>query len=156
QIRIKFCGITNIEDAIAATDLGAWALGFNFYVGSPRYIAPDRAANIVSEVPDSVHAVGVFVNPPADHIKAVSAATGISMIQLHGDESPAFCSELSGLEIIKAFRPQKLEDLETITSYPPLDYVLLDAASAARFGGTGQLSNWDIAMEAARQHRLVL
>jgi phosphoribosylanthranilate isomerase len=156
QIRIKFCGITNAEDALNAAGLGVWALGFNFYAGSPRYISPGCAADIIGQLPDGVQAVGVFVNASVDEIKAIMDTTGISMIQLHGNESPAFCRSFSSNKIIKAFRPQTMEDLKAIETYPPLDYILLDAAAAEGFGGTGQIGNWEVAAQAAPKNNLLL
>jgi phosphoribosylanthranilate isomerase len=87
---IKVCGITRLTDALHAVDQGATALGFVFWPRSPRAVTPERAAEIVAELPSSITTVGVFVNEPIDGIRAIVARTGITTVQLHGDEPPAY------------------------------------------------------------------
>src|SRR5215208_3270001 len=93
---IKICGITNLDDALAAVAAGADALGFNFYNLSPRYITPQRAREIIEQIPTSILTVGVFVNEEAPFVKSIAQEAGITALQLHGDESPSYCGELAG------------------------------------------------------------
>ena len=145
MVRVKVCGITNLNDARASVEAGAYALGFNFYPKSPRYLPPLEAAKVISQLPERVVAVGVFVNEPdSTAIKAVAKMAGIHAVQLHGEESPSFCKSLNGLFIIKAlrvgddFRPAEAARFET-------DAILLDAFKAGLYGGTGQAFDWTIA-----------
>ena len=142
---IKVCGITNLEDALAAVEAGADALGFNFYRRSPRYIAPDAARSIIEELPSTVMKVGVFVNEgePVE-VERISDYAHLTAVQLHGDESPEYCSQLRGRFTIKAlrvqddFEPQSVKDYET-------DAILLDAYTAGARGGTGRVVDWEVA-----------
>src|SRR5215218_9138704 len=92
---LKVCGITRLTDALHATQQGATALGFVFWPRSPRYVAPERAAEIIAELPDTVTTVGVFVNEPIDGIRSVVAKAGLMAVQLHGDEPPAYADALT-------------------------------------------------------------
>ncbi|MBA3913309.1 MAG: phosphoribosylanthranilate isomerase [Acidobacteriales bacterium] len=154
--RVKVCGITRLEDALAAMDLGAWALGFNFYPKSPRYVSVGRAKLIIGQVRRTAMTVGVFVNPSLADVHEVSAATGITAIQLHGDESGDFCADLAPLTVIKALRLSTAADLEGIERYGRADYILMDAAVPGEYGGTGQLSDWDLVVQAGMKRRLIL
>src|SRR5215207_1809881 len=102
--RVKICGITNLADALAAIDAGADALGFNFYKGSPRYLAPQAARLVVRELPPDVLCVGVFVNESQEVVESAVAESGVGAAQLHGDETPEFCAGLSVARVIKALR----------------------------------------------------
>src|SRR3954468_10403346 len=104
MVFIKVCGITNLEDALAAVESGADALGFNFYRRSPRYIEPARAREIVGRVPPEVLCVGVFVNEESERVRRVVAESSVAAAQLHGDESPSYCEDFMGLRVIKALR----------------------------------------------------
>lgn len=142
---VKVCGITNLEDALAAVDAGADALGFNFYHRSPRYIVPEDARRIIAELPATLMSVGVFVNEsePED-VERIADAAGLTAVQLHGDESPEYCSALSNRFTIKAlrahanFEPQVVKDYET-------DAILLDAYARDVRGGTGRVVDWEVA-----------
>lgn len=142
---IKVCGITNLEDAVAAVAAGADALGFNFYRRSPRYIAPEDARRIIKELPVALMSVGVFVNEKEpEEVARISERAGLNAVQLHGDESPAYCAALQGLFTIKAlrvtedFEPQSVKDYET-------DAILLDAYVKDARGGTGRVLDWEVA-----------
>lgn len=153
-IKIKICGITNLEDALDAIELGADYLGFNFYPDSPRYIEPKKAAYIFDEIPFSVSRVGVFVNEEASKVIDLSTELNLDLLQFHGDETPEYCSEFAR-PVIRVFRPQSEIDLEKIRSYD-VDYLLVDAYVKNSFGGTGVISNWDLARSAAEHRPLFL
>ncbi len=155
RVRVKICGITNIEDAMAAVDFGADALGFVFFKGSPRYISPDAAANIIGKLPPFLTTVGVFVNEKPETVKHIMASTGIDVVQLHGDEPPEMCRVAA--RVIKAIRIKSLESLEPLFGYQEtVSAFLLDAFSPDGFGGTGQKFNWDIAVEAKQFGKIIL
>jgi phosphoribosylanthranilate isomerase len=148
--KIKICGITNLDDALFAASQGADALGFNFYGKSPRYISPEKAAGIISKLPGGVSRVGVFVNETLENILDIARVSGISVIQLHGDESPPFVKELKDaarLWIIKAIRVSPDFAPEDVLKYKA-DAILLDAFSKNEYGGTGEGFNWDMARQA--------
>ncbi|MDQ3061329.1 MAG: phosphoribosylanthranilate isomerase, partial [Acidobacteriota bacterium] len=129
--KVKICGITNLEDALLSAKFGADALGFNFYEKSPRYIAPEKAREIIKELPAHVLTVGVFVNESLNKIIESAATAKLGAIQLHGEETPEFARELkakSNLEIIKAFRVSPKFKPEDVLQYK-IDAVLLDAYS---------------------------
>jgi len=150
-MKIKICGITLIEDAILASKLGAWAVGFVFVKSSPRYIEPEKASKIINNLPENLEKVGVFVNSSAEEIKNIRKLTGITKIQLHGDETAEFCSELSELNIpvIKALRIKNENDLNVISQYEGKVFaVLLDAHSDTEYGGTGKSFDWNILLKA--------
>ncbi len=145
MVAVKVCGITNLKDARASVEAGANALGFNFYSQSPRYISPLDAARIIQQLPESVLAVGVFVNELDDEaIQTVAKTTGIRAVQLHGDESPSFCKSLNGLFVIKALRVGDGFDPAEAAKFKT-DAILLDAFSAGVYGGSGKLFDWTIA-----------
>ena len=153
--KIKICGITNYDDARAAVDFGADALGFVFFRESPRCITPEKAAAITSKLPVFVTTVGVFVNERAEEILKIIEDTGIDVIQLHGEESPDAC-RLSR-RVIKGIRVKSLESLEPLARYQNLvSAFLLDTFEPHMPGGTGQVFNWDIAVEAKNFGRIIL
>ena len=155
MIQIKICGITNIDDAMAAADSGADALGFVFFKKSPRYITPEKAAAIISRLPVFVTSVGVFVDEPGEEILKIVEETGIDVIQLHGDEPPESC--LLPRRVIKGIRVKSLESLEPLSEYQNIvSAFLLDAYAPGMPGGTGQVFNWEIAIEAKKFGRIIL
>ena len=150
-MRIKICGLTRKEDAYLAQKLGAWALGFIFYPPSPRYIAPEKAADIIRHL--TTPAIGVFVNQIEDVLKIANTAH-LKGIQLHGDETPEECriikKSFSGF-IIKAFRPKTEKDIEAIKTYENIiDYILIDAADGRQYGGTGKTADQTLAAKAEK------
>jgi phosphoribosylanthranilate isomerase len=154
--RVKICGITSPGDALAVADAGADAIGFNFYVKSPRYIPLHKAALIAKELPASVQVVGLFVNSSVDEITHSIEELRLDMIQLQGDEHPSFLSKLPNRSILKAFRfdaanaPQIRDFLSECIRFgrPPVA-VLADAQVPGSYGGTGQACDW----EAIARHR---
>ncbi|MDQ3491454.1 MAG: phosphoribosylanthranilate isomerase [Acidobacteriota bacterium] len=150
--KVKICGITNLEDALHSIKLGADALGFNFYEKSPRYVTPEDAALIIGRLAPVVLKVGVFVNETVEKIIETSEIAKFDAIQLHGDETPDFCSEVNAgtkLDIIKAFRVTGKFNIEEVLEYN-VDAVLLDAYSSNGRGGTGETFNWDIACKVSK------
>lgn len=151
--RVKICGITNIDDALAAADYGADALGFVFYEKSPRYISPENAGRIIRSLPPFITTVGLFVNESRKEVEKITALSNIDVVQLHGNEPPEDC--LLSRRVIKAIRVKDLRDLEALGAYR-VSAFLLDAYTEGLFGGTGQVFNWDIAIEARKFGKIIL
>jgi phosphoribosylanthranilate isomerase len=154
KVRVKICGITNLDDAMAAVRYGADALGFVFFPESPRYITPEQASQIVRALPPFVTTVGVFVDRTPEDIQDIMEISGLEAAQLHGSESPDTCGEVR-CKVIKAIRVKELSDLEPLDHYKVSAY-LLDTYSPDSFGGTGRIFNWDIAVEAKRFGPIIL
>lgn len=135
SVWVKTCGITNAEDARAAVEAGAAALGFNFYTRSSRYVAPELAAEICTRITPSVCRVGIFVNAARQYVASVAQQVGLSAVQFHGDESPVDCC---GWEywVIKAIRVRDDTAAEAARLYD-VDFVLADSYVEGRFGGSG-------------------
>ncbi|HEV2882346.1 MAG TPA: phosphoribosylanthranilate isomerase [Pyrinomonadaceae bacterium] len=147
MVKVKVCGITNRADALAAVEAGADALGFNFYARSPRYIAPEDARRIIAALPPGVMCVGVFVNEEsAATVARMAKESGVSAVQLHGDESPEYCAAMGGHEVIKALRVGKDFAPEAATAYPAQS-ILLDAYDPRARGGTGETFDWTLARQ---------
>jgi phosphoribosylanthranilate isomerase len=147
---IKICGITNLEDAVAALAMGVDALGFNFYKPSPRYITPQNAREIIEQLPDSVLKVGVFVNEQSpDHVRQIANESGITALQLHGDESPDYCHDLADLDVIKALAVGHDFDTKVIQHYR-VNAIMLDTKHNKLRGGTGHTFDWSIAQEVSK------
>ncbi|HLM02061.1 MAG TPA: phosphoribosylanthranilate isomerase [Pyrinomonadaceae bacterium] len=145
--KVKICGITNREDALLSAKFGADALGFNFYEKSPRYIAPEKAREIIEQLPPEILKIGVFVNESLEKICETAETARLDGVQLHGEETPAFAREIkarTNLEIIKAFRVSPEFKPEDVLQYET-DAVLLDAYSRHEHGGTGETFDWEIA-----------
>ncbi len=152
--RIKVCGITRLEDAQLASVLGVDAVGFVFYPKSPRYIAPDKAAAIIRQLPPFVSAVGLFVNPTQEEIAEVLKTVPLGVIQLHGDETPAFCKS-QRQRVLKAISVGSKDDLKKASGYDCP--ILLDAkAPAGVYGGSGTTFDWSLLEGFTHPHPLTL
>ncbi len=148
SLKVKICGITNAADALAATEAGADLLGFVFWKSSPRCITPEAAADIIRQVPPFVVKVGVFVNAPEELVFGAINQCGLNLLQFHGDEPPEYCVKF-GLMSMKAFRIRDAASLNDLPKYTT-DAWLLDTWSPETRGGTGEIFNWDLAIEAQR------
>ena len=143
MVRVKICGITNKEDALKASRLGAWALGFVFTPKSPRYIPAQEARKIIAAIPPFVTAVGVFVNETEETVKHVADLCGIKTLQFHGDETPLYCGRFKGYQTIKAFRVKEGFDFGILNRYAVSGY-LLDTYQENLYGGSGKTFGWEI------------
>lgn len=153
MVRVKICGITNIDDAVAAIDYGADALGFVFYEKSPRFIPPEKAGQIISSLPPFITTAGLFVDENRNKVEKITVQNNIDIVQFHGNESPEAC--LLSRRVIKAIRVKDLKDLDSLGDYQ-VSAFLLDTYTEDLYGGTGQVFNWDIAIEAKRFGRIIL
>ena len=153
-MKVKICGITNLEDALVAAYLGADALGFIFAKESPRAVTPETARDIIKKLPSSIVSVGVFVNKPEEEILSIIEQTGIGCVQLHGNEMPADYSKIN-IPIIKAFRVNEHFQADTLEQFPAAAY-LLDAYVIGTAGGTGKTFDWDTALKAKAFGRIIL
>jgi phosphoribosylanthranilate isomerase len=157
-MRVKFCGITRLDDAEHAARLGAWAIGLNHWEGSPRRCEPDVAAEIGTALHRRLEVVGVFVNAGLDEIARTVENERLSMVQLHGDEGLSFCREVgrrTGLKVIKAIRVRSGADLDLARSYRT-DFHLLDAHSPGVPGGTGESFDWELLRDRRSRVPLIL
>ena len=155
MVKVKICGITNLDDALTAVEAGADALGFVFCSLSPRRVFPEQAADIIRQLPPFIQTVGLFVNEESSVVNAIADQCGLDIIQLHGEESTHYCNSIRR-RVIKAFRVKDITTLESLSQYQ-VSACLLDTWSPAAYGGTGHTFNWEIAAEAAhRGYRIVL
>jgi phosphoribosylanthranilate isomerase len=148
--RVKICGITRPADARRAAELGAWALGMVFWPGSPRRCAIEDAEAIGAELRRRLELTGVFVNATLDEVASAADRCGLTLLQLHGDEGPAFCREAArrtGCEVMKAVRVRDAAQVQDLQRFHT-DFHLLDAYSPRSPGGTGETFAWEL----ARQH----
>jgi phosphoribosylanthranilate isomerase len=147
---IKICGITNLDDALAAVAVGADALGFNFYKPSPRYITPQRAREIVEQLPETVLTVGVFVNEESpDAVRSIANEAGVRALQLHGDETAEYCHQLAAnYDVIKVFAVSDTFDFHAAQAYE-VEAIMLDTRHNTLRGGTGRVFDWSVAQQAA-------
>jgi phosphoribosylanthranilate isomerase len=150
---LKVCGMTRLADALHALQQGATALGFVFWPTSPRAISPQDAREIIAALPPGTTSVGVFVNEPPEQVREVVTASGVTAVQLHGDEDPEHFDFLE----CPLLRSVTLDDLaETSRGWPKETTWLLDASDRVRRGGTGTPIDWDRAAVVARHHKVVL
>jgi phosphoribosylanthranilate isomerase len=154
-VRIKICGITNTEDALAAAELGADAVGFVF-APSPRQVSPEKAREVIMALPPLVQAVGVFVDEDSEKVTSIADFCRLDLFQFHGNEPAAYCARF-GRRVIKAVRVQNQGSLEGCSEYRSIvDAFLLDTYVSGRSGGTGLTFDWNLALEAKRYGRIIL
>ncbi len=153
-MKVKICGITNIDDALYAAELGADALGFIFVKSSPRFVTPKAARKIIQELPPFIIPVGVFADVPKEEIVEMIEQTGIKCVQLHGNETP---EQLAGfpVPVYKSFRVDSSFNPEILRRYKGSAY-LLDTKISGELGGTGKTFNWEIAVKAKECGRIIL
>ena len=156
--RVKICGITDRADAALAAELGAWAIGLIFHAPSSRACPVDAAERIGAELKRSVALTGVFVNATLDQIAETAERCSLSLLQLHGDEGPAFAREAARRTGCKVMKAMRVRDAASIRSLEPfrVDFHLLDAHVPGRFGGTGETFNWELAAAHDRTVPIVL
>jgi len=153
SVKVKICGITNVADGLAAAEAGADILGFVFCEQSSRNLSVAQAAAIISELPSFVLKAGVFVDAPEEFVARAVGQCSLSLLQFHGDEPPEYCTQF-GIMSMKAFRIRDGESLKRIPDYLTEAW-LLDAYTAGKPGGTGEIFNWDLAVEAKKFGRPV-
>ena len=152
--RVKVCGITSREDAVAAVEAGADALGFVFVPGTPRCVHPEVAERIVGGLPPFVTSVGVFMNQPLEEVLRITARCGLQAVQLHGDEPEEYSRRIP-LRVIKAVRVRDAESLRILPTYPAHAF-LLDAFVEGQAGGTGTPISWELAVQAKGHAPIIL
>lgn len=158
MMRVKICGITNLEDAEEAVGLGAWAIGLNHHPESPRLVASDVAAEIGAALKRRCEVAGVFVNSTLDEVARAATEEQLTMLQLHGDEGPAFCAEAArrtGCKVIKAVRVRSAADIQAAEAFRT-DFHMLDAHRGGTPGGTGESFDWELATSRRSDVPLIL
>jgi phosphoribosylanthranilate isomerase len=148
---VKVCGTTNLDDARRAADLGAWAVGLIFWPDSPRRCEIGAAEEIGAELRRKLELTGVFVNAPLEEVAETAERCGLGLLQLHGDEGPAYCREAerrTGCRVMKAVRVKDAAQVQALQPFR-VEYHLLDAYVPGTPGGTGESFNWEL----ARAHR---
>ena len=157
NVKIKICGITNVDDAHCAVDCGVDFLGFVLYRKSPRAISPEGIRDIIAQLPDEaeVRTVGVFVNETVQAVQETLDVTGLDIAQLHGYEAPDMAQTLGVERTWKAFGLDAPDDVHNVLAYPA-SAVVLDAFAPGVWGGTGETGNWDLAAQVAEQRAVVL
>jgi len=143
MVKVKICGITNLEDAINAVESGCDGLGFMFYKKSPRYISPHKAKDIIRLLPPDTIRIGVFVNLHEKTIKRIAELCNLNILQFHGNESPEFCQRFFNYKIIKVFRVRNKIDLKQLIKYKTFAY-LFDTFVKSKIGGTGKIFDWSV------------
>lgn len=143
MVKIKICGITNLEDAQDSLRAGCDAIGFVFYRKSPRYIRPEAASRIIRELPENTIKIGVFVNAREKTIRRIAKLCKLDILQFHGSESWEFCKKFKTDKVIKAFRVKEAIDLKKILRYKTFAY-LFDTFIPSKLGGTGKKFDWKL------------
>jgi phosphoribosylanthranilate isomerase len=157
-LKVKICGLTNLDDALAAVEAGADAVGFVLYRNSPRFVDPNIVRAIVQALPPLVLPVGVFVNESVETVRDTMDSCGLALAQLHGDESSAYCEQV-GRPVLKALRVKGRISALAIAEYQGRAGVrgfVLDACSDQAYGGTGTLADWSLAADIAKTCRILL
>jgi phosphoribosylanthranilate isomerase len=157
--QVKICGITNVEDARAASEAGVDAIGLNFYPRSPRALSVEKAVELRALIPPGVRVFGVFVNAEASEVLKIFREVRLDALQLHGDETRAAVAQLARIApVFKALRVGPGFSAATLENYQDVLGFLFDTADAGpgQYGGTGRLADWGVAQQAARSHRVIL
>ena len=154
QVKVKICGMTNLKDVKVAVDGGVDAVGFIFYKKSPRSVTMQVVREIVLELPPFVDSVGVFVNETAEQINKIADHCKLDRVQLHGDESPAFCKKIRR-RVIKVIRVKDIQSLKKLSDYSVSSF-LLDTFSEDQYGGTGKVFDWNLAYSAKKYGPIIL
>jgi phosphoribosylanthranilate isomerase len=154
MVRVKICGIKRLEDAVAAVDAGADAIGLNFWRPGRRYIAPETARVIARVLPPFVARVGVFADEDPETIRKIAALCALDALQLHGSESPEFCRQFDR-PVIKSVKIRGPESVEGLARYDVAAF-LLDAHVPGEMGGTGQRFDWSLAVRAKEAGPVIL
>ena len=152
---VKICGITSVEDAFAACDHGAEALGFIFFERSPRYLKPMEARKIIQTLPPGIAKVGVFVNPEISLVRNLREYCRLDFIQFSGDELPDLCSQIPASILLKAVSGYPREGPGDLDLYRARAF-LIDSREPGFFGGTGKYSDWGLAKAIGKKHPIVL
>ncbi len=143
NVSVKICGITSLQDAVGCVAAGCRGLGFVFYRKSPRYVRPEKAREITAGLKPGIERIGVFVNAPASRVRKIARSCRLTMLQFHGEESPAYCDGFKQYKVIKAFRLKSADGLKAVGRYRTYG-VLFDTYDARSRGGTGKTGNWDL------------
>ena len=154
QIKVKICGMTQLKDALFAVEQGVDAVGFIFYKKSPRAVTMKTVREIITKLPPLVDTVGVFVNESAERVNKIADYCGLDLVQLHGEESPAFCRKIHR-RVIKAFRVKDLQSIKQLEKFPVSGF-LLDTFSDDLHGGTGKTFDWNLALPAKKMGPVIL
>jgi phosphoribosylanthranilate isomerase len=154
-MRVKVCGITRLEDAQLAADLGAFAIGFIFWPQSPRYIAAEEARSIVRALSPLVAPIGVFVDQPQAEVNAIADCVGLEAVQLHGNETPDYSKGINR-RVIRAIGLRDPMDMQSLAEWPPDVTMLLDAYDPEKRGGTGRIVDWTVAAAIASVRPTIL
>ncbi|OGP13491.1 MAG: hypothetical protein A3I75_03365 [Deltaproteobacteria bacterium RIFCSPLOWO2_02_FULL_50_16] len=154
MIKVKICGMTNLDDVLAAIEFGADAIGFNFFKKSPRYIAPEKVKELLDNVPASVWKVGVFVNEDDKLVRGISQELSLDFLQFHGDETPYYCQQFAA-PYWKVFRLRDEKSLLLMQHYH-CEYFLIDTYDPVSYGGTGRVGRWDLARKAKSIGKIIL
>lgn len=154
QVKIKICGMTQLKDAVYAAKHGADAVGFIFYKKSPRSVTMKAARDMILKLPPFVDTVGVFVNEPVDRVNKVAEYCGLDLVQLHGEESPAYCRKIRR-RVIKAFRVKDLQSIKQLEKYSVTGF-LLDTFCEDLHGGTGKVFDWNLVHPAKKTGPVIL
>ncbi len=154
-MRIKICGITNLDDALAACELGAFALGFNFFRGSPRYIEPEKANLIITQLPPTVLTVGIFINEPLADLELWQQQIGLSLLQVYENFA---CTPAQKKAMMITIQPKDFTQLPPLALLQEYAFTLIDAPQDASclLGGTGRLANWELAHYLSKHTKLIL
>ena len=154
RVKVKICGTTSLKDALLAVENGADAVGFIFYKESPRNISQKEVKDIVAQLPPFIETVGVFVNETSDKVNRIAEQCRLTAVQLHGDESPAFCRRIKR-RVVKAVRVKDAQSLTGMSNYFVSGF-LLDAFNEESRGGTGKVFDWNLALRAKKQGPIII